>query len=221
MARTITDEGTNYRAYSDGTILLRMVRFSFVHLAEPHAGKPDKDGKPKTPKYSVTGLMPKKTHKAAEAFLQKRILEMCAAKGGDYPKRLTSANKFIRDGDVDSTRDEYAGHFTVNSSELDQPDVRGADTKRIPQAEMKKRIQSGYWGDMLIKPWLQNNDFGKKANAGLVAVQMRKKDTVFGESKISEEDVDETFEAEEGGEDDEGFEADDAAEDGDDDLGGL
>jgi hypothetical protein len=219
MARTIVTEGTNYRLYSDGTILLRMVRFSFVHLAEPHAGKPDKDGKPKTPKYSVTGLMPKKTHKAVEAFLQKHVLEMCAAKGGDFPKRLISANKFIRDGDVDSTRDEYAGHFTVNSSELDQPDIRGSDAKRIPQSEIKKRIQSGYWGDMLIKPWLQNNDFGKKCNAGLVAVQVRKKDTVFGESKISEEDIDETFEADEGGEDTEGFdEGEDAA---DEDLSGL
>lgn len=125
------------------------------------------------------------------------------------PKVFKKDAKFLRDGD-DAGKEEYVDHYTVNASEDRRPPVRGPDNSKITDpAKIREAVQPGYWGDILIRPWWQNNDWGKRVNAGLVALQVKKKDETFGEGGISDEDLDETFEATDEDEDYGGFDADD------------
>lgn len=201
MPRTILEEGTNYRVYDDGTLLIQNVRFSYPHVDAPWSKK---EGEKK--KYSVVGLMPKKTHRAAKdaikAFYTKNIME---------PKKIkamASKDIFLRDGN-DSGKAEYDGHYTINASESPDrpPSVRGANTKPVPLDKIKALVKPGHWGDILIRPWFQDNEHGKKINAGLVALQWKRKDEEFGEGSISEDDIDETFDAV--SDDESGFDEDD------------
>lgn len=200
MSRTIVKQVPNARLYSDGTILFQNVRFSYVHADEPWAKK---EGEKK--KFSVTGLMPKATHRAAKDLAKSVIDDMLKEK---KIKAMAGKDKFLRDGD-DSGRDEYMGMFTVNCSETKRPSVRGPDTRPIPLDEIRERVKSGYYGDILVRPWFQDNEHGKKVNAGFVAIQVKRGTAadVFGDQGVSEDDIDETFD--EYDDDESGFETPD------------
>lgn len=210
MARSIVEQVTNCKIYDDGTILVQNVRFSYVHVdaAWQSAEQAAKGG---TAKYSVVGMLPKKTHRAANEVIKAFIDTMLK---DHKEKGMASKDKFLRDGN-DHKNPEYDGHWTINTSEVNPPSVRGKNTRPIPQGKIKSEVKSGYWGDILIKPWFQKNVHGTKINAGFIAIQVKKEDEVFGDTGVSEEDIDETFDAaEEDG--DHGFD-----DDGDDDYGGL
>ena len=54
-------------------------------------------------------------------------------------------------------------------------------------------IYGGCWVNILVRPWFQNNKYGKRVNAGVVAVQFRKDDEPFGSGRISDDEIDEAF----------------------------
>lgn len=211
MARTIVEQGENYRIYSDGTVLVQNVRFSYCHLDKAWCKNPEKGEKPK---YSIVGMLPKKTHRAAIVRVRK-IADDMIAEAKMNPKVFKKADKFIRDGN-ESGKEQYMEHWTINASEERRPSVRGPDTRPIPENKIKEMVPSGYYGDILIRPWWQNNDWGKKPNAGLVAVQVKrgKPEDRFGEGGVSEEDIDDTFDEV----DDDDLDTDGGFDDEDDDL---
>lgn len=194
MARTIIAEGENYRAYSDGTILLRNIRFSYPHVDAPWGKKPE-DKK----KYSCSALAPKRTHEEMRQYVKKRISELLKENKQSLETFKTDA-LCMRNGDK-SGQAEAVGHWLIAAREDNQPSVRGPDTKPIPQGRIAAEVKGGYWGDMLIRLWYQDNTHGKRVNAGLVAIQVKKKDKTFGnQTNVSEDDLDETFEEVEGDE---------------------
>jgi hypothetical protein len=188
--RTIVKKGTNFVLYSDGTIRIDNLRLSYAHLATPYAST-NKDGTKGKAKFSVTGIASKKTHKEAKDQLVKMIDAILAE---HKVKAIPSANKFVRNGD-DAGKDEYVGAWTIKASEDKRPSCRDRKGQTIDREDVADAIQSGFWGNILIRPWWQDNDFGKKVNANLLAVQLVKEDEPFGEGRISEEDIDETFES--------------------------
>ena len=204
MPRTIVKEVENARLYDDGTILVRNVRFSYPHVDEPWAKKPEEKKK-----FSVVGLLPKSTHRAAKDLI-KGEMDRILTENKQNPKVFKKDAKFLRDGN-DAGKEEYVDHYTVNASEDRRPQVRGPDNKKITDpAKIREAVQPGFWGDILIRPWWQNNDWGKRVNAGLTALQVKRRDETFGEGGISDEDLDETFEAaDEEDQDYGGFDADD------------
>lgn len=206
MPRTIIDECKNLKVYDDGTMLVQNVRFSYPHVDAPWAKK-----ETDTKKHSLKGLGPKATHGDAAKMMRKHMMKMLEErnKGEDVAKK----DRFLRSGD-DGVKKEEKGCFTISaSSSADaQPSVRGKDARPIPQAKIKSAIQGGFGGDMLIKPWFQNNEHGKKVNAELIACQLKFDSgpqwETFGENqRLSEDDIDETFEAID--DDDSGFDDDD------------
>lgn len=179
--------------YSDGTILIKDVRASYPHIMKPYKGA-DSDGEGK---FGIVGLMPKtKAYFPAKDLIRDRINELVRE---NKLKDLPASNKFLRDGNL-TAREEYEGMFTINASESRRPAAR--DNVRDPKTGKPRvldgdrdsdRIYAGCWVNILIRPWFQNNKFGKKVNAGLVAVQFVRDDEAFGQGRISEEAVDETF----------------------------
>lgn len=186
MAREIKKKVKNAILYTDGTIRISGVRFSYPHLRKPYKGDDDKG----EPKYGLVALLPKKTHRAAKDLIKERIEELLKE---NKVKSLASDRKFLRDGDT-SGKPEHEGHYTVSARETRRPPLRNRDNSVVEPEDADEVFQPGYWGDVLIRPWYQNNKYGKRVNAGLSSVQFVKKDEVFGEGRISDEDLDDTFE---------------------------
>lgn len=191
--RTVVKEVPHCRLYSDGTILLIGIRFSHPHVFKPYKGKDDTgDGK-----FSMVGLMPRTPeYYPARDIMRNRINEIMAENKCPV---LNPANKFLRDGNQRPDRPEMLGNYTINASERKKTIVRS--NKKDPKTGKAKpltaddadEIYGGAWGNMLIRPWWQDNTYGKKVNAGLVAVMKTRDDEAFGTGRISEDEVDESF----------------------------
>lgn len=210
MAREILKTGKNFKRYTDGTILLQLVQASY-----PHTGEPDIDETTKKKSWSLVSMLKKSTHKEAASEVKKMIDELLIerkAKG-----KVASDKLALKDGDT-SGKDTYAGHWLVNARENKRPSVRDKDKTPLDKEEADEKIVGGVFVDVLVRPWFQDNSFGKRVNMNLVAVQFRKDTGVrFGEGRISEDEIDDTFESYD---DEDGGFGEDAGSD-DDDFGGL
>lgn len=188
-------ENENYTLYDDGTILLRGVRGSYVHLGKPYQGD-DQKAKNLPGKNSMVLLLPKDTHDKAKRLIEREIENMLKErnKGAD----IKADAKFLRDGDT-AGKPEYKDNWSVNASESNPPILRGIGNEKIDREHMGERkiddmMRSGYWYDVLIKPWWQDNSYGKKVNCNLLAAKLARKDEEFGDgSRITDDDVDDAF----------------------------
>lgn len=205
MAKTrkkVVKEVKNGALYDDGTILIRNVRFSYPHLDKPYAGKKP-DGTPMgEPAYSLTGLAPKATHKEVMLLCRDEVRRLLAE---NKLKDIGADKKFIRDGDL-SGRETDAGNWTISAREKTAPILRDENNRNVERVDAGRKFYGGCYGDMLIRPWFQSNQWGKRVNANLLAVKFVKDGEPFGEGRITEDDVDEVF----GGvaDDDDGYEDD-------------
>lgn len=190
--REIVKRGKNFVVYSDGTMRIDNVRGSYVHADKPYKGKAKRDDGGDAPaKYSIVGILSKETHEAAKAaceeFIRKVLKDNKDAKVG-------KKDWFIRDGD-DAAKDEYEGAWTINASEMRKVKCRDRAGQLVDEPEdIREMFQSGYWFNILIRPWFQDNDYGKKVNAGFIGIQFVKKDKTFGMGEIDESDVWDTVE---------------------------
>lgn len=227
MARTIVKEVKGQgalknkvigRLYDDGTILCIDVRFSYPHIGEPYAGTNDK-GEPGTPKYGVVGMLPKDTHAPLKDLIVEEMTKILREQKIEF-KNFPAEKKFMRNGDQ-SGKEAYVGHWIVSTREERQPAIRNGKLERLrDKKEIADLFYGGAWGAILIRPWWQSNKYGKRVNAGLSAIQFIRHDDAFGEGRISDDEIDDTFEAyedEEGG----GFDDDDGLGGTDDDDHGL
>ena len=210
-ARTVVKEVPNAVLYSDGTILLKNVRASHPHLFEPQPNKNDK-GEITGHSYSVVALMPKATHDEAKKLCVKAINDLL--REHNKGEKIPANRKFVKDGDPtdddDVGKPENEGCWIVNTREAKAPILLGKG--RDPATGRRKRlaprdkdlIYGGCYVHVLIRPWFQNNAYGKRVNAGVSAVQFLRDGEPFGTGRITDDDVDDTFEG-----DDEEAEEDD------------
>lgn len=190
--KTVVKQVDMATLYSDGTILVKEVRASYPHCFQPYKGENSETGK-----YGIVGLMPKRgAYLPAKDLIRDRINEIIRE---NKLKDLPANAKFLRDGNL-TAKEEYEGMFTINASETRRPVLRSnrRDPKTNKPAILKPgededKIYPGCWVNILIRPWWQNNKWGKKVNAGLVAVQFVRDDEAFGQGRISEDEVDEVF----------------------------
>lgn len=178
--------------YSDGTIRIDHTRWSYPHVLFPYESTND-DGKTSL-KFNIVALMPKATHKPALTLLTEVRDKILAEK--KVPK-IASDKFFVKNGD-DSDKTDYEGHWTVSASESKKIVVKDADKRTMSkdnEADVEK-IFGGVFGSILIRPWWQDHKkYGKRINAGLVAVQYLKTGEAFGEGRISEDEIDDSFDS--------------------------
>lgn len=213
--RTIVKQGKNFTRYSDGTILVKGVRFSYPHVFVAQEDKDD-DGKPNGRKsYSLKGLAPKKTHADVKAEIVAMMEELIQENKGKFKKgdklMVPPEKKFFKDGDK-SAKESDEGMWTMNSREQKRPSVRGPDARPLT-VDDAEQVYGGCWGNILLRPWFQSHaKHGIRINCNLVACQVTKGlDAAgnpkpgaepFGEGRLSEEEIDNTFEAVEDDDDD-------------------
>ncbi|AAQ63371.1 conserved phage protein [Burkholderia phage BcepNazgul] len=206
MAREIKFKGKNVVVFTDGTMRIENVRASYPHLAKPYKGD-DQEGQEK---YSLVGFIEKDLAKSVLEVMKKMRDEMLREKNDG--KKIPTDKFFFRDGDA-SGKDEYEGCYTINASETKRPSVRGADKRLLGEREIENTIYAGCRVNILINPWWQDNKFGKRINANLLAVQFVRDDEPIGEGRISEDEIDDSF--------DDVSDGEEALAEGYDDNGGL
>lgn len=189
MARKVVEKVKNAVLYDDGLIKIMNVRFSYPHLRKPYAGKKKRGDDQGEPKYGIVAMLDKKTHREAKRLIDARIDEILKEA---KVKALAADKKFIRDGDEHENAD-YEGHWIVSARESRRPSLRDEDKEIVDPENADEVFYGGCYGSVLIRPWWQNNDFGKRVNAGLTAVRKSRDGEAFGEGRISDEEVDEAF----------------------------
>jgi hypothetical protein len=164
----------------DGCILVKNVRLSYPHLFEKW-GK-EGDGKKK---YSAKFHLDKKTHAADIKALGAHITEFMTTA---FKGRIPNDKLFLKDG-ANEGKDELKDVFLLSASEDKAPDVINRDKSRINEND--DIVYAGCYVNVLIRPWAQNNQYGKRVNANLLAVQFVRDGEPF--SSIERPDVDEAF----------------------------
>ncbi len=180
MAREIVKKVKNAILYNDGCI-----RIDNVIASYPHLDKPWKKNEEDRAKFSITGLAPKETHEEAKTLLVAEINKLLtSSKIG----KLASEHKFVRSGD-DSGKDENEGMWVVKVSENPErrPAVRTARGTLMEVSDIAEKIYPGCVVNILLRPWAQNNKYGKKINANLIGVQFVRDGERLGEAPIDDE----------------------------------
>lgn len=166
----------NCITYENGAIRIDNVVLSYPHLDERWSSPDPKTGVKPPPKYSLVALMPKETHGEAAKLIEKAIKELIAAKAGFIAGKK---DWFMRDGEQ-TGKPGYDDKWTVNAGEDGEVAIRDKkgnvlrDAKGnefVEKADIARMFYPGAIVSVLLRPWRQDNSFGKKINAGLVAVK--------------------------------------------------
>jgi len=217
--------------FSDGAVRLDMVRISYPHLDKPQVTVDKKTGK-ESSAFNLTAMLPKDTHKDAMSMcvdaiklLEKQMTDKGKGKAGK-PFKYPSSMKFIKNGDAKDEdgeyitgkdNPEYRDHWIAACRSPDQPQLRGSGRDpetgkplRLTPEQAKRIFYGGCYCTVLIRPWPQDNEYGTRANAELLAVQFRAKGDAFGNGRrLDDDDIDDSLESDDA--DSGGFEDDDDA----------
>lgn len=187
---TVKERGKNYVIYNEGVIRIDNVRFSYPHVDKPWKKESDKG----VAKYGLVGLLPKETHEEAKSAIAKIMKSMLAEAKITVP----ADKKFLRDGDANRDEDDdaegdsntYKNHWFISARETNRPTLRDKKGNKLDPVEDLQQIldmfYGGAWGHMLIRPWVQQNEHGKRLNAGLVGAMFAKDDKPFGQGRIDD-----------------------------------
>jgi hypothetical protein len=188
-ALVVKKSGKNFVLYENGMIRVDNVRFSYPHVDKPWKKESDKG----TAKYGLVGMLPKETHEEAKKVIAEEMKRHLAEAKISVP----ADKKFLRDGDAnrdedsgDDASNSYAGHWFLSARETNRPTLRDASGRKLDPVEDLETINElfygGAWGHMLIRPWVQNNEHGKRINAGLVGAMFKKNDKAFGQGRVDD-----------------------------------
>jgi len=151
-------------------IKLNNVRLSFPSLFRKAVFGGDET------KYEATFLMGKEEHAAVIAEIE---AGMAAVSKEKHKGKLPPADKLcLKDGDT-IDYDGYAGNMSIKASSPKRPMVIGTD--RAPLTEDDGKPYAGCYVNAIIELWGQDNQYGKRVNANVLAVQFVKDGEPFGD----------------------------------------
>jgi hypothetical protein len=129
-------------------------------------------------KFEATFLLNKKT----QADKIKEIEDAIAASIKENLKgaKIGDDKKCLKDGD-DFEYVGYAGHMSLKASSNKRPLVIDRDKSQLTEED--GRLYAGCRVNATIELWAQNNTYGKRINANLLAVQFYKDDEPFADGE--------------------------------------
>ena len=172
--------------------MLNNVRCSFPHLFEPPVINGDEG------KCGSTLLLDEVDDADMIKRLQADITALAKAK---FKKDLSDDKKCLRLGE--DKRDEYVGYYALSANSQKRPRVfchsRMSEDGRKPYLIENEddgcAIYAGCRVNAKIQLWVQDNKYGKRVNAELVAIQFAGDDEAFDGSYVSPDDAAEGFAA--------------------------
>lgn len=143
-------------------IMIRKARVSFPHLFT----RPVINGE--QGKYGATLVLDPKENETALNAIQKEITNLIKEK---FKSRKLAPEKIcLRNGD-DKSRAEYEGYQVLSANSRDKPIIISNTGNEVLQDEEECAIYPGCFVNAKIRLWPQDNNFGKRINAELVAIQ--------------------------------------------------
>lgn len=161
------------------TITLKNVRLSFPTIWTPKAFNEGQAAK-----FSCNFLLDKETQEDQIKALQAAIKE--AAQGAFNGKIPPGLKVCIGDGE-EKAYEGYDGSVFVACSTRQRPVI--VDRDRTPLAEEDGRPQAGDFVNAAISLWVQNNQWGKRVNANLNAIQFVREGERFGSGAVRADSV--------------------------------
>ncbi len=151
-------------------IQLKNVRLSFPQIWTPKAYMEGQKAK-----YSANFLLDKDSQadqiKEFKAAIKAAALESF---NGDIPKGLKTC---LGDG-VEKAYDGYENAMFISCSTMQRPVVLDRDRSQLTEEDEK--IYAGCYVNAALSLWVQNNQFGKRVNCNLNAIQFVKDGDSFG-----------------------------------------
>lgn len=148
-------------------IHLKNVRLSFPSVFKRSIFQ-DKEGK-----FEATFLMDKDSQadqiEAVEAAIEAAIKEA--------KLKVPKDKRALKDGD-DSEYEGYEGHMSLKAASNKRPTVINRD--KTPLVEDDDVIYAGCYVNAIVDIWIQNNNYGKRANCNLYGIQFVKDGESFG-----------------------------------------
>jgi hypothetical protein len=95
--------------------------------------------------------------------------------------KVPADKRCLKDGD-DSEYDGYEGVWSIKASNGKRPTIIGRD--KAPLTEDDDVMYAGCYVNAIIDIWIQNNQYGKRANANLYGVQFVKDGDAFGSGPV-------------------------------------
>lgn len=176
-------------------IFAQNVRLSFPHLVEAHKSKmaaPNAVGK-----FSADFLMPQ-DHPALAQFMQ-RYTEMAQQKWNEHAAtvmQMIQGDRKLRcfgpgtekvDKKTFKPYSGYDGMYFISASRENSPQMIRADgsavdsTNTMEYQANARKMYGGCFVNVALRPWVQENSFGRGIRCDLVAVQFAKDGEAFGE----------------------------------------
>jgi hypothetical protein len=143
-------------------------------------------------KFEATFLLNKKTQADKIKEIQDAIASMI--KENLKGAKLGDDKKCLKDGD-DFEYVGYAGNMSIKASSNKRPLVIDRDKSQLTEED--GRLYAGCRVNATIELWAQNNTYGKRINANLLAVQFYKDDEPFADGEKGSVDDFEAFDDEE------------------------
>lgn len=128
-------------------------------------------------KFEATFLLDKKTQGEKIKEIQSAISSMMKE---TLKAKLGTDKVCLKDGD-DFEYVGYAGHMSLKASSNKRPLVIDRDKSQL--IEEDGRLYAGCRVNATIELWAQNNTYGKRINANLLAVQFYKDDEPFADGE--------------------------------------
>jgi len=144
-------------------------KFSVASIIEPATQGFAGDANPDAPAGQAKGYR----YGDFKAELSKAILAVATEKWGAKAMEvlllLKAQNRLpLHDGSEKGATPGYAGNLYMNASNEIRPMVRNKNGAQLQASDGV--IYSGSYGDVVVDIWPQDNQFGKRVNASLMAV---------------------------------------------------
>ena len=165
--------------------MIKNARVSFPDIFEVSNVDGDKGN------YGATLLLTKEQHADVIKELNGAIEGIIKTnlKGAKVP----AEKRCLKDGN-NSTRAEYEGYFTVSARNDNKPIVFKPNSNDKAENMEESKIYSGCYVDAKISLWPQNNKYGKRVNAQLIALRYAGEGEAFSAGHVSEDVAAEGFE---------------------------
>lgn len=182
---------------NDQLIYLQNVRLSFPHLVEPHVPKEQPNAKPK---FSGDFIMA--PNHPAIAQLMQRLGQLAVNAWGEHANAVMALiqqdrrNRCYGQGEekIDKKTFQplkgYAGNVYLTANNDRQPQMIALDgqpvdpTNTMAAMALARKLYGGCYVNVAVKPWAQNNTFGRAFRCDLVAIQFAADGEAFGEGSM-------------------------------------
>jgi hypothetical protein len=162
-------------------IILEKVRLSFPDIWKAKAVQEGSE-----PKYGAHFLLDKDTQDGQIARLKGAIWAAAKEKFADKAKELIQKNKLhvcLHEGSEKDYDGYDESNMFVSTSSPKRPLI--VDRDKTPLIEDDRKPYAGCYVNAVIRLWPQDNQFGKRINAELLAIQFVTDGDAFGAAPVS------------------------------------